>query len=120
MQGAHLLIAFSFAGCLASELPPDQYVARRHACTQLEGQTFVSPIAGRVTVSSDDAAYSSYEWTHTDDAVTAGLVQCEDTAATTLLFVDVANAASGRTEMAAFGPLSLTWFGAHFDAATSL
>ena len=116
MRGLSLVFVGSLAGCLASELPPDQYVARRHACTSLEGQTFASASGGRVAITSDDVAYSAYEWTHADEAVSAGLVQCEDTAATTLLFVDVATAVSGRTDASLLGHASLTWYGAHFDA----
>lgn len=119
MRGACLLFVWLLAGCLASELPPDQYVARRHACTQLEGQTFTSTLGGRVAISVDDIAYSSYEWTHADNSVTSGLVQCQDTAATTLLFVDVAKAASGRAELTTLGQLALIWYGTHFEPATA-
>lgn len=117
MRGAPLLFACSLAGCLASELPPDQYIARHHACTQLEGQSFRSSVGGRVSIAMDDVAYSTYEWTHLDDSVTTGLVQCEDATAATLLFVDVAKAVSGRAELSALGRPGLTWYGMHFDAA---
>jgi len=109
------LIACSLAGCLASEMPPDQYVARRHACTQLEGQSFSSAIGGRIAVLADDVAYSTYEWTHGDDSITTGLVQCETAGGSTLIYVDVARDVSGRADPASSGRLGITLLGAHFD-----
>ncbi|HEY4058576.1 MAG TPA: hypothetical protein VGM39_18310 [Kofleriaceae bacterium] len=106
MRGfATALLALSLgAGCLTTDAPSD-FVARRHACTALEGQTLVSP-SGRVVVTAGDADFSTYEWTRTDGSVTNGLIQCEAAEATTLIYADVAELATGR-----FTDRGTIWFG---------
>ncbi|CAN5799978.1 hypothetical protein BH11MYX2_BH11MYX2_37900 [soil metagenome] len=96
------------AGCLTTDAPSG-FVARRHACTSLEGQTFVSSNIGSLALSIGDQDFSTYEWTRPDATVTNGLIQCETVDATTLIYADVAELASGRFDDRSFA--QMIWFG---------
>jgi hypothetical protein len=104
MRVIAIALLASAAGCLTTDAPTG-FVARRHACSALEGQTLVSA-SGRVVVAAGDEDFSTYEWTRTDGSVTNGLAQCEAVEATTLIYADAAELATGR-----FDANQLVWFG---------
>jgi hypothetical protein len=99
------------AGCLTTDAP-SEFVARRHACTALENQTFTSANVGILALAAGDEDFSTYEWTHGDGSVTNGLLQCETRDATTLIYADAAELATGRvTSAAPTDAAQMIWFG---------